>query len=193
LHRGNLFLPHKQHKHFRLYSIDEVKPQQMKTKFLLFASLIHFQFFAQQVPTVNSPGGAGPSGQDNAQFWSRAGNSQAAGINNIFGTKWNSPIHTITSDLNRMKLNGIVSYPVNGFGGQRDGYLLLGYSQNYAASLFTGATSGAYSQLHLNGPNGSFVQNGGYRPWMQTGVTFTDNDDLSYFGLRKVGQGNDKT
>lgn len=165
----------------------------MKTKFLLFASLIHFQFFAQQVPTVNSPGGVGPSGQDNAQFWSRAGNSQAAGINNIFGTRWNSGIYTITDNQNRMKLNGSVNYPVNGFAGQRDGYLLLGYSQNYATSLFTGATSGAYSQLHLNGPNGSFVQNGGYRPWMETGVTFTDNDDLSYFGLRKVGPGKDNT
>jgi hypothetical protein len=122
-----------------------------------------------------------------------AGNQLVGGINNIFGTKWNSPIYTITNDQYRMKLNGIVNYPVNGFAGQRNGYLLLGFSQNYATSLFTGATSGAFSQLHINGPNGTLVQNGGYRPWMQTGVTFTDNDDLSYFGLRKVGAGTDKT
>ncbi|MCF8444550.1 MAG: tail fiber domain-containing protein [Crocinitomicaceae bacterium] len=167
----------------------------MKTNFLFLIAIIHFASNAQQVPTVNSPGGIGPSGQDNAQFWSRAGNLSAQGTatNNIFGTRWNSGIYTITDNQNRMKLNGSVNYPVNGFAGQRDGYLLLGYSQNYATSLFTGATSGAYSQLHLNGPNGSFVQNGGYRPWMQTGVTFTDNDDLSYFGLRKVGTGTDKT
>jgi hypothetical protein len=165
----------------------------MKTKFLLFVSLIQFQFLAQQVPTVNDPGGVIPSGQNSTQYWSRAGNQLVGGINNIFGTKWNSPIYTITNDQYRMKLNGIVNYPVNGFAGQRNGYLLLGFSQNYATSLFTGATSGAFSQLHINGPNGTLVQNGGYRPWMQTGVTFTDNDDLSYFGLRKVGAGTDKT
>ncbi len=105
--------------------------------------------------------------------WYRGGNQNngPAGNANIFGTKWNSPIYTITNDQYRMKLNGTVNYPVNGFAGQRDGYLLLGFSQTYAASLFTGATSGAFSQLHINGPNGTLVQNGGYRPWMQTGVT----------------------
>jgi hypothetical protein len=145
----------------------------MKTKFLFLIAIIHFASNAQQVPTVNAPGGVIPSGQNDEQFWSRAGNinSPITNINNIFGTRWNSGIYTITDNQNRMKLNGSVNYPVNGFGGQRDGYLLLGYSQNYATSLFTGATSGAYSQLHLNGPNGSFVQNGGYRPWMETGVT----------------------
>jgi hypothetical protein len=163
-----------------------------------FILIINLCFLIFNLNSQQSPTGNIPANNQTAQAgsaWYRGGNSTTtlAGTNNIFGTKWNSPIYTITSDLNRMKLNGNVSYPVNGFGGQRDGYLLLGYSQNYAASLFTGATSGAYSQLHLNGPNGSFVQNGGYRPWMQTGVTFTDNDDLSYFGLRKVGQGNDKT
>jgi len=127
--------------------------------------------------------------------WQKGGNSISGGANSSFGTNstWNAPIFFQSFGLNRMKLNGTVNYTVNGFAGQRDGYLLLGFSQTYASSLFTGATSGAYSQLHLNGPNGSFVQNGGYRPWMQTGVTFTDNDDLSYFGLRKVGPGTDKT
>jgi hypothetical protein len=163
--------------------------------FILIMNLcfLIFNLNSQQSPTGNIP--ANNQTAQAGSAWYRGGNSTTtlAGTNNIFGTRWNSPIYTITSDQNRMKLNGIVSYPINGFAGQRDGYLLLGYSQNYAASLFTGATSGAYSQLHLNGPNGSFVQTGGYRPWMQTGVTFTDNDDLSYFGLRKVGAGTDKT
>lgn len=47
--------------------------------------------------------------------------------------------------------------------------------------------------LHLAGRDGTFVQDGGYRPWMKTGITFTDNNDLSYFGLRKVGTGTDLT
>jgi hypothetical protein len=33
----------------------------------------------------------------------------------------------------------------------------------------------------------------GYRPWMQTGISLTDNQDFSYFGLRKVGSGYDVT
>jgi hypothetical protein len=158
---------------------------------MIFLGFEAYNLKAQQGPTGNVP--ANNTTAQAAAAWYRGGNNNGNGNNNIFGTRWNSGIYTITDNQNRMKLNGSVNYPVNGFGGQRDGYLLLGYSQNYATSLFTGATSGAYSQLHLNGPNGSFVQNGGYRPWMQTGVTFTDNDDLSYFGLRKVGQGNDKT
>lgn len=112
------------------------------------------------------------------------------GWNNTNGI---NPLFFKTNDQYRMKLNGVINYPVNGFAGQRNGYLLLGYSQTYAASLFTGASSGAYSQLHLNGSDGTFIQTGGYRPWMKTGITFTDNNDLSYFGLRKVGTGTDKT
>lgn len=43
---------------------------------------------------------------------------------------------------------------------------------------------GAFPLLHLNG-NASVQQNG-YRPWMQTGITLTDNQDLSYIDLRQV-------
>jgi hypothetical protein len=44
---------------------------------------------------------------------------------------------------------------------------------------------GAYSLLHLNGT--APIQQNGYRPWMKTGITFTDNQDMSYFGLRQIG------
>jgi hypothetical protein len=43
---------------------------------------------------------------------------------------------------------------------------------------------GAFSLLHLNG-NG-IVQEFGYRPWMKTGITLSDNNDMSYIGLRQV-------
>ena len=115
----------------------------------------------------------------------------ASNGNNIFGTRWNSGIYTITNNQFRMQLNGSINYPVNGFNGVRDGYLLIGrqMGNNY------GAGNGAYSQLHLNGSN--FVNNNmpslGYRPWMQTGVTFTDNADLAYLGLRRVNNAIDLT
>ncbi len=65
----------------------------MKTKLLFLIIIIKFYSFAQQSPTNTSPAGVGPSGQNNAQFWSRAGNQLVGGTNNIFGTKWNSHLH----------------------------------------------------------------------------------------------------
>ena len=66
-----------------------------------------------------------------------------------------------------------------------DGPLLTGAGNIYTAK-------GAFSLLHINGP-GSGLQEYGYRPWMQTGITLTGNRDLSYFGLRQVGTGEDIT
>jgi hypothetical protein len=97
-----------------------------------------------------------------------------------------NPLYTRTNNINRMKLNGSVAYAVNGFPGARNGYLLLGDGSGLSAPLFTGATTGAYSQLHLTGNDGAFIPSGGYRPWMKTGITLTDNQDLSYFGVRNV-------
>ena len=147
--------------------------------------------YAQQNPTGN-PG--------NSRDWRRGGNLAAppglGGTNNIFGTMWNSPIYTYTNGVPRMKLNGRNTYQVNGFNAERNGYLLLGRSsaaQNPA--LFNNQSRGAYSVLHLTGKYGVLTQETGYRPWMQTGMTLTDNQDLAYFGLRHVGNENlfDKT
>ena len=89
--------------------------------------------------------------------WYRGGNQNngPAGNANIFGTKWNSPIYTITNDQYRMKLNGTVNYPVNGFAGQRDGYLLLGATSN---DNYSNANRGAASLLHLNGRYNTGIQ-----------------------------------
>ncbi|MFN3341431.1 MAG: hypothetical protein ACK40M_01970 [Flavobacteriales bacterium] len=65
--------------------------------------------------------------------------------------------------------------------------MLLGFSQAFSAGLFNPAiNTGAYSLLHLNGNsnNPAFVQDGGYRPWMKIGITFTDNQDRAYIGYR---------
>jgi hypothetical protein len=37
------------------------------------------------------------------------------------------------------------------------------------------------------------MQQFGYRDWMRTGITFTGNRDLTYFGLRQIGAGEDVT
>ncbi len=107
-----------------------------------------------------------------------------------------NPLLFKTNNLNRMKLNGVYTslanqYTIDGFAFglaptniNTSGYLLLGQEQQNG-NFFN--TKGAFSMLHLNGDKGKFVQELGYRPWMRTGITFTDNQDLSYFGLRQVG------
>lgn len=169
---------------------------------------LHFTFllclgnlaFDQQDPTGT------PHPNINYNDWFRGGNSGNILSPNIFGTMWNSPIYTQTNGVNRMKLNGAFTsnatqYNIDGYSVwgntattvNTTGYLLLGPNAPFQTT--TGQTiyndKGAYSLLHLNGSN--LIQQNGYRPWMKTGITFTDNQDLSYIGLRKVGTGLDIT
>lgn len=113
--------------------------------------------------------------------------STNAGSNNAYlGTIQNGSFNIRTFDINRMKLNGDNSYTINSYTGQRNGYLLIGIDNNSmigGQNIYT--DKGAYSMLHLNG-NGTSYQEYGYRPWMDAGVTFTANKDLSYIGLRKL-------
>lgn len=173
----------------------------MKTKLLIAASvLIQNGGISQIIPT------GGGQGTNSIEYWSRSGNNQNGSNNNIFGTKWNSPIYTVTGGIAavnlRTKLNGVFistsQYSINNYGwGQgvnTTGYMLLGISNN---TMATGSPNmyndkGAYSLLHINGP-GSACQEFGYRPWMQTGITLTGNRDLSYIGLRQVGTDEDVT
>ncbi len=137
--------------------------------------------YGQQNPTNNNPG-ALLNGFQSQQYWSRAGNNASNGTNNIFGTLWDSPIYTQTGGAFRMKLNGTTAnYPVNGFLGptnSKAGFLLVG--PNFGGIY----TNGAYSRLHVTGGSASIAF--GYRPWMITGTTYTDNSDLSYFGIRSL-------
>lgn len=162
------------------------------TSFFLMAAI---GMNAQQTPNGPAISATASTSQQANHAWYRGGNNLGgpAGNKNIFGTIWNSPIYTITGNTMRMRLNGTVTYPVNGYNQARNGYLLLG--QDGAASLgnlYGGTNRGAFSLLHLNGA-GTFVQEGGYRNWMETGITFTSNNDLMYVGHRKVGTGTDLT
>ncbi len=142
--------------------------------------------YAQQPPQ----GTPGPGA-----FWRQGGNVGGPGAPNIFGTAGgnNNPIYTYTNGLGRMKLNGSLNYAVDGINEARSGYLLLGNNVPINNNLFNNANYGAFSMLHLAGRDGGFVQDFGYRSWMKTGITLTDNQDLSYIGLRQVGDGFDKT
>ena len=153
--------------------------------------------YAQQVPTIDNPSNGGVN---DVNYWSRVGNNNnpnGGNGNNIFGTRWNSPIYFITGGLAantyRMKLNGPMSvipqYAINGYSWpsvNTTGYLLLGdnnTSMSGGGSIYS--NMGAFSQLHLNGI-GSEFQEFGYRPWMKTGLTLTSNRDMAYIGHRKL-------
>ncbi|MCO5269750.1 MAG: hypothetical protein M9897_12730 [Brumimicrobium sp.] len=108
-------------------------------------------------------------------------NGNTWGANKYLG--WNTsngtnPLLFKTNNVNRMKLNGNLSYSIDGYSATRNGNLLIGW-QN-PGTLYN-ANRGAYSLLHLNG-EGTLLQEGGYRSWMKTGITFTGNNDLSYIG-----------
>ena len=153
----------------------------MKIKIFTGVLLMFSQtLVAQQNPTGSPVPSGFTTAQQAASAWYRGGNLpiNTAGSNNIFGTAWNSPIYTITDGRMRMKLNGTVNYPINGFAGDRTGYLLLGANNNSIsnnANIYN--DRGAFSLLHLNGQSSQF-QEFGYRTWMQTGITFTANRDL---------------
>ena len=159
--------------------------QTLTCSFLFLGSYL----FSQQGPTGTQ------QGNGNYNDWYRGGNNGTAASPNIFGSgpNWNTPLYTETYGTIRMKLNGSLAYAVNGFAGVRSGYLLLGNNIAPNNNLFNNGNFGAFSMLHLAGGDGSVVQEFGYRPWMKTGITFTDNVDLSYIGLRQVGPGNDVT
>ncbi len=157
-----------------------------KITMLIGSLLIGSLIYAQQPPQGAAGGGA---------FWRKGGNTGPFGSPNIFGTATgnNNPIYTYTNGIAASKLNGNLGYNVNLYPGTRNGFMLLGIQTLYSQNKFNVANFGAFSLLHLNGNEGTFVQEGGYRPWMRTGVTFTDNNDLSYMGIRKVGNGTDIT
>ena len=174
----------------------------MKNKILLLGLAFSFGLKAQQNPTGAGNTTVTPNVANSSFSWFRGGNLSggAAGTNNIFGTLWNSPIYTVTNGVNRTKLNGSFTtsanqYDIDGyttFGNTNttvntSGYMLLGPNGTFQtqSNLSIYNDKGAYSLLHLNGT--APIQQNGYRPWMKTGITFTDNQDMSYFGLRQIG------
>ena len=157
-----------------------------KLSFTIYAIVYSIYAIGQQGQTGGPP--VGGSTIQAGSSWYRGGNNSGGpgGSNNLFGTKWNSPIYTQTNGINRMKLNGDFAYTINGFNQNRNGYMLLGQDGAFGSGGAIYGNRGAYSLLHLNGA-GNGLQEGGYRSWMQTGITFTSNDDLAYIGHRRMG------
>lgn len=149
------------------------------TGLLLPLGMLH----AQQNPTNTFPTSS-TNGISSNQFWSRAGNTDAFGSNNILGTLWNSPIYIQTNGLNRAAFfsnQGILAPPwVNPlpFGGGmainldpsnpiRNPLALLHIGEHLQGNISTGG-----------GPQG------GYRSWMQVGTFYGHRSDQLYVGMK---------
>lgn len=166
----------------------------MKKKWILIASLLTSVRAFSQTPIQGTPPGNGTA-ERAASAWYRGGNNPIGATPpgaNIFGTLWNSPIYTQTFDITRMRLNGNLNANISVYNNNNvNGYLGLGTFASGGINFWE--TNSPFSQLHLVGRQGNTIQEFGYRPWMQTGITLTDNQDLSYMGLRSVGTTLDNT
>ncbi|MFN3876432.1 MAG: hypothetical protein ACK4L7_11035, partial [Flavobacteriales bacterium] len=86
-----------------------------------------------------------------------------------------------TEDIRRFRLLPEATYAIGPFGGQvKNGSLLL----SPAVDQFYGNNApGPYTLLHLAAEGGN-AQQDSYRPWMNTGITFTGNRDHQYIGQK---------
>lgn len=92
-----------------------------------------------------------------------------------------------------MKLNGPISYPINGYNRDRQGFLLLtnnpdaiAYENSIGQNPMNQSNYGAFSLLHLIGDESNNVQTDGYRSWMRNGLLFSNNFDAGFIGVRKM-------
>lgn len=100
----------------------------------------------------------------------------------------NTPMKFFTSNRERIHVNANRNIVLDGYTVPTNGFVGIGSNFNGLLSDGLWDTPGPFSLLHLNGVTGanSVVFAGGYRPWMKTGITFSDQIDISYIGLRSV-------
>lgn len=142
---------------------------------------------AQQDPTNTFPNST-TNGTSSNQFWSRAGNTNQLGTNNIFGTLWDSPIYLRTNGLERVQF----------FSNQGS------YAPTWVTPLPSGGGMGIsldptnpirnpLSLLHIGEHLQSGTQ-GGYRSWMQVGTFIGHRSDQFYIGTKpEASTANDRT
>lgn len=155
----------------------KIKFTLMCLSFILINTILHSQPIGAPPPNINN------TNQTSQSAWYRGGNNPVgfAGGNNIFGTKWNSPIYTQTFGITRTRLNGNTTNNQFGFIHNVSGY--FGIAPN---GYFN--TNNPISMLHLEGGNNTPFGGGGqWRDWMKTGTFYRENSDAMYVGLKEEG------
>lgn len=121
--------------------------------------------------------------------WTINGNGNTDPTNNFLGTTNNFGLSIRTFDTQRLYINGNRTATIDGFGANTSGFVGIGTNiptSDDPNGLWT--DRGPFSLLHLNGITdpGDRVFDGGYRSWMRTSISFTDQTDLAYVGYRHV-------
>jgi hypothetical protein len=149
----------------------------MKKRILLAGLFLPLGMLYAQAPITNSPGTA-TNGTTSNQFWSRAGNTNAFGSNNVLGTLWDSHLWLQTNGLSRVQIfsnQGTLAptwvSPLP-FGG--------GMGINLDPS---NPIRNPLSLLHIGEPQQT-GQQGGYRSWMKVGTFYGQSTDQLYIGLK---------
>jgi hypothetical protein len=129
----------------------------------------------------------------NSPDWNKGGNLGSPTTPNVIGPTWSSAFYFRTGSDLRMKLNGPISYPINGYNRDRQGFLLLtnnpdaiAYENSIGQNPMNQSNYGAFSLLHLIGDESNNVQTDGYRSWMRNGLLFSNNFDAGFIGVRKM-------
>jgi hypothetical protein len=141
----------------------------MKQLFLCLSSAFCILSSTTFSQTANDPGGAA-SGTNDKAFWSRAGNTNSDGNNNILGTRWPSDIWIMTNSVIRSRFthnNALVStWDFSGpFDPIGDGLSIVGATGNL--DMFTGQNGTTHIRFSnsgaISGQNSRFEQfaNGG--------------------------------
>jgi len=126
-------------------------------------------------------------------FGQSTSDNNAIGLGKYLGYIGAQDLEFRTNNANRMKLNRNVSYDINGFNEPRDGFLWIGPDAPLGGGGSYYNNKGAFSLLHLNGTTAIAAFELGYRPWMKTGITFTENSDMMYIGRKNTNPELDQT
>jgi hypothetical protein len=96
-------------------------------------------------------------------------------------TRANQPIDWYTNALRRVTLRPNENYTIGSFMSQvKNGHMLLSPDVD---QFYAGPARGPFSLLHLAAATDNGQQTS-YRPWMNTGITFTGNADHQYVGQK---------
>ena len=119
-------------------------------------------------PVLNNPASSAANGTNSGEYWSRVGNTNSNGTNNVFGTAagFNSQIWTTTNGVYRMMIN-------NGGTAVTDGYIGIG---NSLPTTFVPVDRFHLHQTATGTTAIRFTNN-------NTGLTATDGFQIALFAL----------
>ncbi len=159
-------------------------------KIIILASLTSSAMFSQVgTPPTPYPAFNAATTQNIANYaWYRGGNTPGgpAGINNVFGTMWNSPIFMQTDGGNRIQINHKGAGPLQNYVGSLPNPLPGTRLTRVAISRDGNSpVTQPLSLLHLGYNSAVNGVAAGHRSWQDIGTMYVAETDNLYVGLRQ--------